>query len=415
MAGFDAVIQQGFFPLFTAASSDGYTAPFNWTGGYPLPSGNLFGNFDPTVANGSSTYYFGAQSSRPPRIYMYHLSIQHQLPGKILLDVAYFGQNSHGIIADGPEERNQIPSADFQNYKDLLTQDAYSPAAVTAGIKIPYTGFVGNVAQALRPFPQYLSIQNEGAAVSWATYNSAQIKLQRQWNNGFSFLIGYTISKQLSDIGTQEPGYFAAAYQDAYNGHAEKAIPGGDVPQQIIANYVYELPFGRGKKFANSNNIVEKYIIGGWQISGIHTYQSGQPVNVTTEGIMPTMSTGALNSDYLRPDLTGAALKEGPCRLSSQYLNPAGFADPAAWTFGNAPRTLPNVRSCHYLNENFSLNKFFPITEHAKLNIGVDTFNLFNRTQPGGPNNDIDAASGFGTIQGSGSGRIVQLHGRIDF
>jgi hypothetical protein len=151
---------------------------------------------------------------------MYHLSIQHQLRGKILLDVAYFGQNARGILAVGPQERNQINYQKYASLGSVLGESVTSPDAVAAGIKVPYEGFTGTVAPALRPFPQYLSIQNEGAAISWSTYNSVQIKLQRQWSNGLSFLVGYTISKSLSDIGTLEPGYFASAYQDAYNQRA---------------------------------------------------------------------------------------------------------------------------------------------------------------------------------------------------
>ena len=419
MAGFDAVIQQGYFPTLTKVSLDGYTPPFNWTDGFPLGSGSLFGNFDPAGANGSNTAYFGRDAGRPPSISMVHLSVQHQLPGNVLIDFLYFGQWAHGIIADGPEERNQLDYRKYASLGSLLTADVYSPEAVTAGIKVPYTGFQGSVAQALRPFPQYLGIENEGGAISWATYSSFQFKAQKQFSNGLSFLLGYTMSKALSDISTSVPGYFAAAAQDAYNHRAEKALSDIDLPQSLIFNYTYELPVGAGKKWLGKENPITRYVVGGWTIAGVHTYNSGNPIAVLTERTLPTQSAGALSPAVLRPDIVpGVAMISHGCSGldpgSNLLLNSAAFRDPAPWTFGNAPRTLPNVRTCPQFNENVSLFKNFPIKEKANFQIGVDTFNLFNRHPLGGPNTDIDSA-GFGQIGSAGPGRIVQVRARIDF
>jgi hypothetical protein len=425
MAGFDAVIQQGYFPTLTKVSLDGYTPPFNWTDGFPLGSGNLFGNFDPAGANGSNTAYFGKDAGRAPAISMAHFSVQHELPGHVLIDFLYFGQWAHGIIADGPEERNQL---NYQKYASLgseLTADiscvtaGTCPKAATAGAHLPYAGFVGSVAQALRPFPQYLGIENEGGAISWSTYNSFQFKAQKQFSNGLSFLVGYTISKALSDISTNVPGYFAAASQDAYNHRAEKSVSEIDLPQSLIFNYTYELPVGTGKRWLNQNNPIARYVVGGWTIAGVHNYNAGNPIPVSTERTLPTQSAGALNPAVLRPDIVpGVAQIARACSGfdpgTHRLLNVAAFRDPAPWSFGDAPRTLPNVRTCHQFNENVSLFKVFPIKEKAYLQIGVDTFNLFNRHPWGGPNTDIDSA-GFGQIGGAGPGRIVQVRARIDF
>jgi Carboxypeptidase regulatory-like domain/TonB dependent receptor len=419
MAGFDAVIQQGFFPTLTKTSLDGYSPAFNWTAGFPLGSANLFGNFDPAGANGSDTFYFGNDAGRAPDISMVHFSVQHQLPGRVMADFLYFGQFAHGIIASGPEERNQINYEQYGSLGSLLTADVYSPAAVAAGIKVPYPGFEGSVAQALRPFPQYLSIQNEGAGISWSTYNSFQFKAQKQFSNGLGFLVGYTISKALSDVSTNVPGYFAVAAQDAYNHRVEKALSNIDIPQSLIFNYTYELPFGTGKKYLNHGDPVSRYVLGGWTISGVQTYNSGMPLAIATEISLPTMSSGALSPAVLRPDIVpGVGMVSHSCSgfdpATDRQLNINAFAAPPPWTFGNAPRTLPNVRSCGYFNENISLFKNVPLKERANLQVGVDTFNLFNRHPWGGPDTDINSA-GFGQISSVNPGRIVQVRARIDF
>src|SRR5262249_19133385 len=158
---------------------------------------------------------------------------------------------------------------------------------------------------------------------------------------------------------------------------------------------------------------------GGWTITGVHTYNAGTPIGVTTERTLPTQSAGALNPAVLRPNIVpSAAMISHPCSGfdpgTERLLNIGAFADPAPWTFGNAPRTPPEFPTCHYFNENVSLFKNFPIREKANFQIGVDTFNLFNRHPWNGPNTDIDSA-GFGQIGGVSPGRIVQLRARIDF
>ena len=109
----------------------------------------------------------------------------------------------------------------------------------------------------------------------------------------------------------------------------------------------------------------------------------------------------------------------GGCNIDpakDKLLNVAAFTDPPPFQFGNVSRTLGNVRACGFANENITLNKTIPLhKERATLRIGIDTFNLLNRVQWAGPATDVDAPAQFGTITGTGTGRIVQLHARIDW
>ena len=421
MAGYAAVIQQGYFPTFSRASLDGYSAVFNWDSGFPLPA-TLGPNLVPEVANGSDTAFFGRDAGRAPRIQMVHFGIQRELPGKALLEFSFMGKYAHGLISGAAEPINQLDYGKYGSLGDLLGADVYSPQAQAAGIPVPYTGFQGTVAQALRPFPQYLTINNEGAAVSFNTYNSFQLKLQKHYSQGLSFLVGYTISKAMTDLGGigNIPGFFASSPQDAYNRRTEKALANTDIPQSLIVHYLYELPVGPGKKFLNQNNIFTKYILGGWSISGYNSYNSGTPIGVVTERVLPTVG-GALLGNNLRPDIVaGAAIRTSagcgdfdPGR-GDRYLNSSAFSDPAPWRFGSASRVLGNVRTCGSLNENISIIKYIPIKERVRFQFGSDFFNAFNRHSWGAPNTDIDN-SGFGTITSTGPGRVIQVHARIEF
>ncbi len=410
--------RQGFVPRFAVSSIDGFTGAFNWDNGFP--SGfNSSPTIDPTVANGSSTAFIGKTNAHPAQVQMLNFSLQRELPGNVLVEAAYIGNLSHHISSNGLEQINQLNYAKYGSLGPLLGQLVGSPAANAAGITAPFPGFVGTVAQALRPYSQYQGINGITSMIGNSTYHAAQIKVQKRYSNGLSFLVGYTISKNLTDVDST-PGYFSAGTQDAYNRRTEKALSSIDSPQQVVASYTYELPFGYGKKFASGNDVFSRYVLGGWTISGIHTYRAGTPIGVSTNLRLPTTGDSLAQSQpTLRPDvIPGVAVRTGlSCSgfnpATDLYLNRAAFTDPAPYSFGNAPRTLPTVRGCAYSDEDVSLLKSFPtFKERIVVRLGADFFNIFNRKHFGGPATNIDNAN-FGTISSAGPPRIMQLNFKI--
>jgi len=410
--------RQGFVPRFAVSSIDGFTPAFNWDNGFP--SGfNPNPTIDPTVANGSSTAFMGKNNAHPAQVQMINFSVQRELPGNMLLEGAYIANLSHHVSSNGLEQINQLNYQKYGGLGPLLGALVGSPEANAAGIRAPYPGFVGTVAQALRPYPQYLGINGITSMIGNSTYHAAQIKLQKRYASGLSFLIGYTLSKNLADVDST-PGYFSAGVQDAYNRRAEKALSSIDSPHQVVASYTYELPFGTGKKFLNGRNVFSRYIAGGWSISGIHTYRAGTPLAVATNLRLPTTGDSlAQTQPTLRPNvLSGVPIRTdlscgGFDPAKNLYLNRAAFTDPAPFSFGNAPRTLPNVRGCTYADENVSLLKAFPaFRERVNVRLGADFFNLFNRKHFGSPATNIDNAN-FGTISSAGPPRIMQLNFKI--
>jgi hypothetical protein len=275
------------------------------------------------------------------------------------------------------------------------------------------------VAQALRPYPQYLGINDANAMIGNATYHAMQVKLQKRFSSGLSFLIGYTLSKNLTDVDSTA-GYFTTGVQDAYNRRAEKALSSIDSPNQLVASYTYELPFGPGKKMLNSNNAVTRYVIGGWAVSGINTYRNGTPLAVTTSTVLPTTNDSLAESgSSVRPNMVSGVSPMNGISCSNfnpqtdLYLNKAAFSLPAPFTFGNAPRELSNARSCPTLSEDISLLKYVPFKEgRVSLRFGADAFNVFNRRNLGSPDTNINDP-GFGTISGAGPGRVLQVQFKI--
>jgi hypothetical protein len=308
----------------------------------------------------------------------------------------------------------------YQQYGSLgneLTQIITSAAdAQKLGIPYPYPGFQGTVAQALTPFPQFLSINNMASIVDWSTYNSLQLKAQKRFSHDLTFLIGYTVSKELSSNSTT-PGYFAGSPQDTYNLRAEKSVADVDMPQTLILNYTYALPIGSGKKLRTGSNVVDKWIIGGWSVAGVHTYTAGTPIGIGTDLTLPTL-TSNLRADRVPgvPMTTSTGCGSFDPTVD-RLLNPAAFSVPSGFTFGNTSRYIGNLRTCGYSNENVSFFKAFPIYgEKAKITFGIDMFNILNRVEWCGPNTDASNTSGFGTIGcTNGNQRLMQAHVRIDW
>jgi hypothetical protein len=205
-----------------------------------------------------------------------------------------------------------------------------------------------------------------------------------------TFLAAYTVSKNLGTAVGPYPTELVHAIQSL------------DRPQNLVVSYTYELPFGPGKRFANSRGTLVEQAVGGWQISGIHTYASGTPINFS-----PAI------------DLTGAAIRQSGCGGVHPYsttggiLNPAAFATPPAFTVPNTIQ-LSNVRNCGYENENIAFSKVFPIRESIRFNFGAEMYNIFNRHGWTGINTSVTSPT-FGNYTGATNPRNVQFHLRFEF
>ena len=412
--GFNAgVNRQGLEPSFTFTNPDGYSPIFNWSSGFPLPPNSLQRTYSPTAANGSSTSFVGRDADHAPRITEVNGGVQYELPSGILAEVDYFGNFARGIINQNGENINQLNYQQYGALGSLLTQNITSAAAVSAGIPLPYAGFTGTVAQALTPFPQYGPIDNYFSRIGTSDYNSALIKLQKHFANDLSFLVGYTISKTLADEAS-DAGYFAAAPQDYFNRRKEKTVSNIDIPQNLIFSYTYQLPVGPGKRFLSGQNPIVKYALAGWNIAGVHTYQSGFPIGVGTDLSLPT-ANGGVHPNLVPgvPERTSVSCGAfNP--FSNLYLNSSAFSFPAPFTFGNATSREPNLRVCATLNENISVFKKMPIyKERAFFEFGADAFDIFNRHGWGSPGADLSSSGTFGRISSATGPRNIQVHGRI--
>ena len=204
----------------------------------------------------------------------------------------------------------------------------------------------------------------------------------------------YVFSKILTDADSYWPG---GAAMDPYNRILEKSIGQFDITHNVKFNAVWELPFGRGRTFLTGGGPMD-WVAGGWRVSGIANYFTGQPLGLGTSNGLPLFGGGnrPIISTYenWRPATKGGSFDPAVDRT----IQPASFfpAQPAN-TFGNMTRYNPDFRANYGFTENLSAAKSFPLRERLRLDFRAEFFNVFNRTRFGMGSLNLQAQS-FGVL-----------------
>ena len=250
------------------------------------------------------------------------------------------------------------------------------------------------------PFPLF-SVSGVDTPVEWldsvgnSSYNALQVKAERRWSNGLSFLVSYVWSKSMTDMeewlatNSDYSSYGRGSLgQDSHNLKAEKALGLSDVPHRLVTSFSYALPVGKGHSLAGSGflgKVLEK-----WQANGIVTYAAGQPIEINLP--FDTSNTGGFHD--FRPNCI--ATPSGFTPNVNQWLQASAYAVPAANTFGSCG-PAPGPRAPGLRNWDFSLFKQIPLSESKRFEFRAEFFNLFNTTQFGAPNSTLTTPT-FGQI-----------------
>jgi hypothetical protein len=197
---------------------------------------------------------------------------------------------------------------------------------------------------------------------------------------------------------------------DTKNRAIEKRLAGFDTPHNLVLSWGYELPFGKGKRLLANGGGVVNAVVGGWQVNAIQKYVAGTPIGVGGGGVLPISGGGN------RPNVVaGVSARTNVSRgafdpARDRYLDVNAFSQPAAFSFGNAPPVLPNVRTFGLFNEDFSVLKDFRIVESHRIQFRAEFFDIFNRVVFGAPLANLNAPATFGRITGqANSPRNIQL------
>lgn len=349
---------------------------------------------------------------RNPYIGQWNLNVQRELPGRLIAEVAYTGSAGIGLLS-GSTDLNQL-SADALTLgaATLQTMAANPFLTLPADQRPPAGSILSNaavtVAQLLRPAPQFGRIQSVFANDGHSTYHALQTKLSRRFSDSLSFQGSYTFSKLIDNISAIQAasGVQTPNFQDNNNRRLDKSVSTIDATHRLIANAVYALPAGQGRRWLNRGGLLNT-LIGGWTANTIVQAQSGFPLAITATAL--SGQAGLAFSD-MRPNLIGDPRIEGGMTAEriNRWFNTAAFAQPASFASGNAPRTLSGVRAPRYFGVNFGLHKNFAFNEYTRLQFRAEAFNLFNRANFNRPNTTFGSAN-FGTIQGTEDPRQLQF------
>ena len=426
VSGFGDNDNLGFFGQANLTSPGGITPAFNWNGGFPsnFPHPPFI---DPTVANGQNPTMILTSDGRPGTVQNWTFDIQRQIGKDALLDVAYVGAHGDHLQSymRNPNQANPVYLSKGACLDVSLASQTTNPAcAGQTPVALPYAGFSGTVAQALRPFPQYSDIALENSfspqPFGFYTYHALQTKFQKRFSVGLSLLATYTFSKNITDADSEFPSQSgwnndgAGPTQDNYNQKAEKSLSQLDMPHSVILSYTYELPIGPGKPFLNAHGVAGK-ILGGWHVSGIQTYHSGIPTGVVAQGVDNGIFA---NATPVRANLINGVPEKGWSGsfnpITDRFFNPGAFAAPSNFSLGNAPRALP-LREFATVNEDLVLGKTTSIFERLNLDLRADFFNALNHHRFYGANNNVNDPNNFGVINSVSGPRSIQLGAKITF
>jgi hypothetical protein len=331
-------------------------------------SGNTLG-FDVPITLGSNDLH-----QHTPYTEQYNFNIQRTLSRNLILEIGYAG--SHGLHM-------------------MRTQDINQP--------LPNVGIANKTLNAnqYRPYAGFGIISNREQSYA-SKYNGLQVELSRRFSGGFMIRADYTWSKAL-DTTDCCSGNIYNFYPDTQNAHLEWGRSSMDAEHNFIANYVWELPFLR------SHTDLTGKLLGGWQLSGITTFQTGLPIDPT----LGIDQAGVGSTARQRPQVVGSPFLGFGDRTVGRWFNPAGFVLPSIATFATTSRNFLSAPGTN--NWDMSLYKTFRLQERISLQFRADAFNPWNHTEFSSVGTTYTTPSQFGKVTAAKNARNLMLGLRMQW
>jgi len=310
-----------------------------------------------------------------PSSYQFSLGVQHEIKEGTVLDVSYVGnQNRHQ-----------------NDYQDInLPNPSVLPCLIAANSSCPYNTVV--------PYAGYHEINLSEDAQN-SHYNGLQVSLNSQLRSDLTFQAAYTLSRVIDPGGDGDLNQVSDPYNRAYD-----EGPGSlDRTNIFLANFIYTLPI-----FKTTSNLFLKSTLGGWQISGIVTAESGIPLNITLSG---SQSSNGLAAATNRPDVSGAIAYP---QTVSEWFDTGIFSTPAPGQWGNLGKNALRAPGRDNWNVSLFKNFVFSETRNSRLEFRLETFNTFNHTQFNAVSTSY-GSSNFGEVTSTWDPRVLQLGLKLIF
>jgi hypothetical protein len=234
-----------------------------------------------------------------------------------------------------------------------------------------------------------------------AKYNSLQVKVTKRYGRGLTAALAWTWSHNMSNGGRP---------QDSLCTRCEWGNVAEDRRHMVVINHVYQVPFGKGRQFANKGWLSS--IVGNWDLSGIWTMYTGLHFTPSLSSSVSNSLAAGITAPTERPNVTGVPNLPADQRTITRWFNVAAFASPAQYTFGNASPGM--LVGPGYFNLDVGIHRAFPLKDRAKLTFRAEMFNTLNRANFNNPNATIGSTSA-GIISATYPARIMQGALKLNF
>ncbi|HEX4005344.1 MAG TPA: TonB-dependent receptor [Acidobacteriaceae bacterium] len=401
-----------------------------YPGGIPAAQGNEYGKL--ALWGLSNENNLGTQAAKDANIYQWNLGVQRALPARIVVSVNYSANRSTFLPWAGTDNRNFIASSIRRQYSSAALEapvnNPFQPlfSGPSAIFNVP-TSQYGNSTlpqiNLLRPYPQFdgpFETYKVIGASSW--YNALQLVFQKREGKYVNFEGNYTWSKNMDDSSAGPNNFIGTFYQgfpqELDHLKAEWSISANDATNRAVLAGMFQLPIGRGGLIgAHMNRVVDGFV-GGWQVTTLLTYQTGQPLDVFVGNPRLADGTQRANQSCKMGSLTTHVSIHKAGRYGVPWLNANCFADPGDQQPGNAPRYYSALRSDSIRQADLSLEKIYTLGgEKGQIEVHADCFNCTNTERFGLPDTGYEDST-FGIISSTAGGflpRNLQLGARYQF
>ena len=392
-------IQNGFSQTTPIQASLDGGLTFPTTLSNPFPNGLIA----PQGANGGlstglgQSVSFYAPDRTHPYLQRWSLNLQRELPGQFVLRAAYVG--SRGTHLGVNRDLNSDPR---QYLSTLPTSDQATITRLTGLVKNPFAGlnsiYSTNMSRIslLRPYPEFGAVTMIDQPVGYTWYHALQSDFEKRFSHGYTIQGSYTWSKSME----------AVAFRSPTDPRPFESISSLDRPHRIVASWIWDLPFGKGRSHGQNLPSALNFLVGGWTLNGVYQHQSGAPLEW---GDIWTLFQGDSSTIKLPADQ----------RNPEHWFNTAaGFNRNSSQQLANNIRVSPfrfsNLRANGQSRWDFTAMKDFPITESLKVQFKAECDNALNHPNLFAPNT-TPTSSLFGTITAQDVPRVFQLNLNVSF
>ncbi len=384
--------------------------------GFQLPAGAA-GGLGNNLGAGVTQDYLVNGNTRTPYSEQANLTVQRSLPGQTIIEVGWLLNLGKFLVQGDPGVPHDQVNPSYlslgQGLLDLVPNPFYG-IITTPGSTLAQPMVQRN--QLLRPFPQYTQVNEYRKDTAFSNYNALTVRVDKRFTSGLTLLLSYTAGKLFDNSASAVTflGPVSQTYANQYNPNGEYALSPQDLSRDLVTSYTYELPFGPGRHFLGNSHGIAGKLLGGFQTSGIVSWLGGTPLTFASVGDNTGLFTLGQRPTQSAPN----AKLANPTR--SRYFNTSLFSAPAPFTFGNARRTLDNVRTPQLVNADLSAikNNYFGADNRYNLQLRLEGFNALNHVQLNGPDTGVNDGSNFGLINSTATGyssRQVQLAAKFSF